>query len=73
MSYGFCWCYFWAPAFHYFREPTIGRSYRLNGSDDYETPRMSRLPLNYYRRKWAYEKARKSESLCNSYFTTVTL
>ncbi|KAK6112411.1 Sad1 / UNC-like C-terminal family protein [Brugia pahangi] len=36
------------------------RSYRLNGSDDYETPRMSRLPLNYYRRKWAYEKARKT-------------
>uniref|UniRef100_A0AAF5RTT2 Uncharacterized protein n=1 Tax=Wuchereria bancrofti TaxID=6293 RepID=A0AAF5RTT2_WUCBA len=52
---------------------TSCRSYRLNGSDDYETPRMSRLPLNYYRRKWAYEKARKSESLCNSYFTTVTL
>ncbi|CAG9540979.1 unnamed protein product [Cercopithifilaria johnstoni] len=35
------------------------KSYRLDGSDDYETPRMSRLPLNYYRRKWAFEKARK--------------
>ncbi|EJW83364.1 hypothetical protein WUBG_05725, partial [Wuchereria bancrofti] len=44
------------------------RSYRLNGSDDYETPRMSRLPLNYYRRKWAYEKARKTGLLYYIYF-----
>ncbi|MCP9262922.1 SUN domain-containing protein 1 [Dirofilaria immitis] len=35
------------------------KSYRLNGSDDYINPRMSRLPLSYYRRKWAFEKARE--------------
>ncbi|EJD76557.1 UNC84A protein [Loa loa] len=46
------------------------KSYRLNGSDDYETPRMSRLPLNYYRRKWAFEKARKAGLLYYMYFCT---
>ncbi|VDK78664.1 unnamed protein product [Litomosoides sigmodontis] len=46
------------------------RSYRLNGSDDYETPRMSRLPLNYYRRKWAFERARKAGLLYYIYFCT---
>ncbi|KAL3989549.1 Sad1 / UNC-like C-terminal family protein [Acanthocheilonema viteae] len=44
------------------------KSYRLDGSDDYETPRMSRLPLNYYRRKWAFEKARKAGLLYYIYF-----
>uniref|UniRef100_A0A0R3RUF7 SUN domain-containing protein n=1 Tax=Elaeophora elaphi TaxID=1147741 RepID=A0A0R3RUF7_9BILA len=46
------------------------KSYRLNGSDDYETPRMSRLPLNYYRRKWAFEKARQAGLLYYVYFCT---
>ncbi|KAM3728536.1 Nuclear migration and anchoring protein [Dirofilaria immitis] len=46
------------------------KSYRLNGSDDYINPRMSRLPLSYYRRKWAFEKAREFGLFYYIYFCT---
>ncbi|VDK86232.1 unnamed protein product, partial [Onchocerca ochengi] len=46
------------------------KSYRLNGSDDYVNPRMSRLPLSYYRRKWAFERAREVGLLYYIYFCT---
>ena len=39
------------------------RSYRRDGSEVYENPRMFRLPLDYYKRKWALEDAWNRELL----------
>lgn len=44
------------------------KSYRPNGTVRYENPRMFRLPLSYYRRKWAFEDAWKSGYFYYAYF-----